>query len=222
MAVGREEPLFEMEMVHKAFGGTEAQRHEGTEGRSPEAAYDGQGDKETGRQGEGNAGETVEGGIWVIGGGDGEGEIEGVEDKAMGTGQVANKMVGFGRRVRSICQHSTTEDRSNEACAPSCFRSFWSPSSSPCSRSSCIRGGKHHGLGGSATGHYLGGGAGRPFSSSGTVACSRFRNISRVLSEKFQGSPACLRFENSSSLSREIVLSDRMSNFASVSMPAGE
>jgi hypothetical protein len=94
LAAERAEPVFGFEVVHKTFGGMEngklkmENEGEGARGRP--------GDKETGRQGEGvslggGEGETVDGGMWLVGGVDGAG---GVEDKAMGSGDVDNKMMG--------------------------------------------------------------------------------------------------------------------------------
>jgi len=67
LAAERPEPLFSVEVVRKGIG-----------------------EWARGRVGEG---ETVEGGIWLIGG-SGDGGVEGVENKAMGMGRLSNKMIG--------------------------------------------------------------------------------------------------------------------------------
>ncbi len=91
IAAERTEPVFGFEVVHKGWGPFDGAQGRGMENGKLKMENEAGASRESGAV-EGESAEE-QGGMWLIGGGGGDGEVEGVENKAMGTGEIPNKMM---------------------------------------------------------------------------------------------------------------------------------
>jgi hypothetical protein len=91
LAAKRAEPVFGFEVVHKGWGPFDGAQGRGMENGKLKMENEAGASRESGAV-EGESAEE-QGGMWLIGGGGCDGEVEGVENKAMGTGEIPNKMM---------------------------------------------------------------------------------------------------------------------------------